>query len=231
MTAARANNHEEQATLVRAIASRVAAEFDFHGFDDLVAAGFLGLVEAETRFDPSRGVLFATFAHYRIRGAMIDHIRKSASLSRRAYAHMRYSSAADSVAEEVAELRAAAPESRADLPSTIALLEETLHKFTAAFVLACLGHDDDHAAGDPEQTFTHREHEELVRRAVDSLPARERTLILGHYFEGRRFDDVAAELGVSKSWASRIHARALDSLRHALHELGDADTRKPRTRR
>jgi RNA polymerase sigma factor for flagellar operon FliA len=52
--------------------------------------------------------------------------------------------------------------------------------------------------------------------ALERLPEREQRMIRGHYFEGRRFDDVAAELGISKSWASRVHAHALDLLRKAL---------------
>jgi len=50
------------------------------------------------------------------------------------------------------------------------------------------------------------------------LPERERALVQGFYFDGRQFDEVAKELGISKSWASRLHAKALDLLRDVLTE-------------
>ena len=48
-----------------------------------------------------------------------------------------------------------------------------------------------------------------VRRAIDDLPPDEATLVRRHYLEGARFDQVAASLGLSKSWASRLHSRAI----------------------
>jgi DNA-directed RNA polymerase specialized sigma24 family protein len=52
---------------------------------------------------------------------------------------------------------------------------------------------------------------------VQELPRRERLLVIGHYFHERRFDRVAEELGISKSWASRLHRRALRRLHRRLH--------------
>jgi RNA polymerase sigma factor for flagellar operon FliA len=57
-----------------------------------------------------------------------------------------------------------------------------------------------------------------MRNALRELPERERLLVQGHYYDGRQFDEVSAELGISKSWGSRIHAHALDLLRQALVE-------------
>ena len=53
---------------------------------------------------------------------------------------------------------------------------------------------------------------ELPPPAAPELPEQERTLVAGHYFEGRRFDEVAASMGLSKSWASRLHTRAVSRL-------------------
>ena len=68
----------------------------------------------------------------------------------------------------------------------------------------------------PEQALLERERQERVRNALSSLPEPERTLLQGHYLQGRRFDELARELGLSKSWASRLHTRALDRMRDAL---------------
>ena len=68
----------------------------------------------------------------------------------------------------------------------------------------------------PEAALLSREMKERVRAVVPSLPDRERQLIEGFYFQGRRFDHVAEELGISKSWASRLHHKALARLKDAL---------------
>jgi RNA polymerase sigma factor for flagellar operon FliA len=57
-----------------------------------------------------------------------------------------------------------------------------------------------------------------MQRALEGLPDQERFLIRGHYLEGRNFDELAAELGLSKSWASRLHTRALGRMRELLGE-------------
>src|SRR3954468_16068374 len=82
--------------------------------DDLRAMGHQGLLEAARRFDPSRGVVFKRFANYRIRGSMLDGIRKSAPLPRRAHARIRALEAALLVTEGAAE-DAASPEAQAAL--------------------------------------------------------------------------------------------------------------------
>lgn len=209
---------DEYTPLVRSIVTKLRAEFELPADDDLMAAGYLGLVEADSRFDPTRGVLFSTFAYYRVRGAVIDHVRKSTNLSRRAYARIRFAEAADGVAEEVAQLRADDPSVRTDLAATVATVDETIHKLTAAYVVSCLSQDSDSQMTDAETCLINEEAARRVQRAVESLPDRERALVVGHYFDGRRFDEVAAELGVSKSWASRIHGKALLRLRAAIED-------------
>ena len=67
-------------------------------------------------------------------------------------------------------------------------------------------------APSPEEAVIRKAEAERLRQAVGQLPRRERTLLLRHYFQGDRFDHVAARLGISKSWASRLHRRALRSL-------------------
>ena len=91
---------EEHEGMVYGLAHRLRRELSLRGeIDDLVAFGFGGLLEAERRFDPARGVRFRTFAYYRVRGAMLDGVRKMAHLPRRA--HERHQS------EDEVELTAA----------------------------------------------------------------------------------------------------------------------------
>ena len=80
--------------MVHGLANRLRRELSLRGdLDDLIAFGFGGLLEARHRFDPGRGVRFQTFAYHRVRGAMLDGVRKMSQLPRRA--HERLQAAAE----------------------------------------------------------------------------------------------------------------------------------------
>lgn len=210
---------QEHQALVRSIAQKVRAQLDLNcDLDDLIAFGFQGLLEARGRFDASRGVQFNTFAYYRIRGAIIDGVRQMAYLPRRVHARARAAAAGDWIAEEVGVTRAAVPAERTNLDETVRTFDETLGRLTACFVLAAVGQSPDDAPKGADEALIDDEQGGRVRRALGRLAERERALVEGFYFEGRQFDEVAAELGISKSWASRLHAKALSQLRAALEE-------------
>jgi RNA polymerase sigma factor FliA len=209
----------EHEPLVRKIALRVRSELDLTcELDDLIAFGFRGLLEARERFDPSRGVQFTTFAHYRVRGAVLDGVRKMARLPRRVHQKRRAAEAIDWAIEAQGEARAATPEARADLDATLAAVDDVLGKITATFMLAAVGQDESAAPESPEEQLIGATERQRLRVALETLPERERIVVTGMYFEGRNLDDIGAELGISKSWACRIHTRALGLLRE---QLGD----------
>jgi RNA polymerase sigma factor for flagellar operon FliA len=191
-------------------------------YDDLVQTGREGLIAAAQRYDPAHGVEFGAWATLRVRGAMIDAIRASSGISKHAYQKLRAAEAADRVQEVVQEELAAAPPANAEAAD--ARLSDYLAKAAAAMALGFLGmrsdpdpQASDDALGADEQLA--REEERLrLRRAVDTLPDLERKLLIRHYFDGAPFIEAAAELGLSKSWASRLHTRALESLFEKLRE-------------
>lgn len=209
---------EEYRGLVRSIAMKVRARYDLEvELDDLMADGYAGLVEAKSRFDPDKGVQFNTFAYYRIRGAILDGVRKNSFMPRRAYEQLRAAEAALGIGEALGEARAADPRGRKDVAKCTEALHATISRLTASFVIASLGQDIEPQAT-PEQSLLEGESAQRVRAALEQLPERERALVKGHYLEGRRFDLVAEELGISKSWASRLHSKALDRLRQLLEK-------------
>ena len=213
---------EEYRPLVVSIAHKVRAQFELDiDLDDLQAYGFTGLIEAKGRFDPERGVKFNTFAYYRIRGAMLDGVRKAGYLPARAYARLKAAQAALEIGESVAETYAANPKRSSgqapDRAQTLNQVHDTLTKLTASFTIAAVGQSgEDTDSRRAETQLLERERRDELKQAMTQLPEREYALIHGFYFEGRRFDEVAAELGISKSWASRLHSKALKSLRKAL---------------
>ena len=210
-------NVKEYQGLVRSIALKLRSQFDLNcDLDDLIAFGNQGLLQAMSRFDPTRGVQMNTFAYYRIRGAVLDGVRRMAYLPRRIHHKVRAAEALDLVAEPIGEARAATPEAKADLEATAQALDDALSRVTAGFLMSAVGQGEDDQPETPEEELMSAETRARVTRALEGLPERERALVRGFYFEGRQFDEVANELGISKSWASRLHAKALDMLRDVL---------------
>lgn len=208
---------EEHEQLVRKLAHRVRAELDLTcELEDLIAFGYHGLLEARGRYDATRGVQFSTFAYYRVRGAILDGVRKMAYLPRRIHQKRRAAEAIDWAIEAEGEARAASPEARSDAEQTLAAIDDILGKITATFMLAAVGQDEGATPESPEDQLIGAHEQHRVRHALDVLPERERIVVTGMYFEGRNLDDIGAELGISKSWACRIHTRALGLLREAL---------------
>lgn len=211
---------EQHRELVQRLARKVRSELDL-GCDpeDLEAYGFQGLVQARERFDPDRGVQFSTFAYYRVRGAILDGVRQMSFLPRRAHRRLRLAEATDQITEPLTGARGQVSAGGPALEDTLAAVDGALGQITAAFALAAVGQDDTpgaQPAASPEDALLDAEAVSRLREAVQGLPDRERALVTGVYFEGRRFDEVAVEIGVSKSWASRLHGKALDLLRTRL---------------
>ena len=208
--------------LVTHIAKRLRREMDLTlAMEDLKAWGFQGLLEARSRFDASRGVQFSTFSYYRIRGAMIDGVRKTGYVSRRAHELSRLAEAADGIAEQTAEDRAGkSAAQKADVEATVASIDDVLARTTAAFVIEAVGQAENTAPAIDEALIS-AEAGARVRKAIEGLPEREAKVILDFYFKGRVLDEIAADFGVSRSWVSRMHTRGLGLLKDALEKMGE----------
>lgn len=205
----------EHKPLILAIARRVRAEMGKHvSVEDLEAFGVQGLLEAHSRFDPSRGARFATFAYYRIRGAMLDGVRKMVDAPPKSMLRAKRQQAADDIAESAGLDRAADPAGRSPERAAEAM-QRTLARLTTSFVASCVDADPEDAPT-PDGPLMRRERQNEVRSALQQLPERERTILVAFYFDERSLDDVARELGLSISWASRLHHKGLDRLRELL---------------
>jgi RNA polymerase sigma factor for flagellar operon FliA len=190
--------------------------------DELIALGNAGLAEAASRFDPSRGASFATFAWYRVQGAIIDGLRKSSNLPRRVWSQLVALRAASEYLEHRAERevgavqRGAQPAHGAD---ALAAMKTALAAIRTMYVTSLQalqeqGFDvsDPETAVPGERLDTGRLSAKL-RAALAALPEKERALVTKHYWEGKNLLEAGAELGISKSWASRLHAQAVERLR------------------
>jgi RNA polymerase sigma factor for flagellar operon FliA len=196
---------------------------------ELVSLGDLGLVEAASRFDPDGGASFATFAWYRVQGAILDGIRRSTAIPRRVWAQLCALRAASEVLESRAAQEAAARTRGAAPPSTEARLHEVKEAMAAietVYALSARASLDDivDTAADPAhapERFATAALGDRLDAALAQLPAKERTLVQKHYFEGKNLLEAGQELGISKSWASRLHAQAVERLRRHLRGAAD----------
>ena len=215
--------------LVDLIARQLARELGRSAeLDDLRAMGHQGLLEAARRFDEGRGVTFRRFANYRVRGAMLDGVRKSAPLPRRAHARIRALEAALLVAETTAEDSSSGVVASGGPRANEQKLTEHLADMATAMAVGllatpALGDEGEPSAADttlsPEEAVAEAELRKIVVDALEELPPDERELVRRHYLEGERFDHVAASLGLSKSWGSRLHTRAVARLTKRLRAL------------
>lgn len=201
--------------VVEMLARQLRRQLGGIDLDDLRSAGREGLVSAARSFDPSLGVPFRRWANLRVRGAMIDAVRSQGGLPRRVYNRIRAIEAGDRVSEAAAEEeKPTSTEKEAD-----ARLGTYLAGIATAMAVGLLaeatGPDTDDVR-DPtltaEEQLANHELALRVREAVEKQPDAERHLLQRHYFDGITFDEAAKELGLSKSWASRLHARAIESL-------------------
>jgi RNA polymerase sigma factor for flagellar operon FliA len=194
-------------------------------YDELVSQGRETLLLAARSYDPARGVPFRAWANLRVRGAMIDAMRAQGNLPRRVYKQLRAMQAADRVHDTADEEDAAAPANLGTTPEAADdRLAQRLAVAAAAMALGFVTYKPgdeidlvpESNADDPEQAVGHAEVIHAIRAAIAERPEAERELLQRHYFEGALFDDVAKDLGLSKSWASRLHARAIEGVARAL---------------
>lgn len=228
--AERARLVESHLDLPRKAAAMIHARVRDHiELEELVAMGNAGLAEAASRFDPARGVAFSTFAWYRVQGAIVDGVRRSSNLPRRVWARLVALRAASEYLEHRAERelgaarRGARPPEGAD---ALAAVKSALSAIRTMYVTSLDGLREqgfdaaDPDAGAPDERFATGAISEKLRHALAALPAKERALVTKHYWEGKNLLEAGAELGISKSWASRLHAQAVERLR----TIVDADT-------
>ncbi|MCC6749671.1 MAG: sigma-70 family RNA polymerase sigma factor [Deltaproteobacteria bacterium] len=205
---------------VRGLAAKVRKETSPDlDFEELVAYGTRGLVEAAQRFDPSRGVAFTTFAYYRIRGAIYDGLRETGWLSRSEYA--RFQASTNELLENRVERKEGVAAEGQDAEGAVRAVAQTLDEVAAIFVVSLDASErtrdlPDPDAVDPTHALEGGQTSRAVRNAVASLPAKERQLIELYYFDDLTLEAAGQKLGLSKSWACRLHARAVKLLTEAL---------------
>lgn len=224
---------------VESLARRVAASMP-HSIDigDLVQDGMIGLIDAAHRFDEGRGIRFETFAERRVRGAMIDALRRDAWPRGVRRVRRQLEAAREDLRRELG-----AEPSLADLAARVgtdeARLGRTIVRINTIESTSPMAKVDqlDEAqlppvllpaeVPSPDAAYTDVETRERIRRAVSTLPPRERKVIGMYYFREATMKQIGAEIGVNESRVSQLHARAIERLKKAFeNEQAAVDRRR-----
>lgn len=213
---------------VEALARRMAATMP-HSIDvgDLVQDGVIGLIDAAHRFDEARGIKFETFAERRIRGAMIDALRRDAWPRGVRRVRRELEAAREALRRELgyepslADLAARVGSDEKRLGRTIVrinTIESTSPLATGENVdEACLPPALVPSEPDrPDTAFEKGQVRDRVRAAIAALPPRERKVISLYYYGEVTMKQIGAEIGVNESRVSQLHARAIKRLRLSL---------------
>lgn len=220
----RAQLIEQHRPYVRVLALEIARSLPPHiELDELVACGNVGLVEAAERYEPRYGVTFQTFAYYRIKGAVYDGLRKMGPMSRTEYARSRFAARANDILQSATDDEQAIPGVALSVDDEIAGTQSFIDALIPVYLLSLEDVNLPEVADKGESALQQVERSELIsltRSLIGELPEDERQIIEEIYFRHLNIVEVSAKLGVSKSWGSRLHAKAIKHLRALMEEGG-----------
>jgi RNA polymerase sigma factor for flagellar operon FliA len=225
---------------IRRIACGLAKRLPTHvRIEDLIGAGFQGLVAAHARFDPRRGDAFESYAELRIRGAMLDELRACDPLSRDRRALAKQTAAAARTASARLGREPMAEEIAAELGVPLEAYWARVST-VATVVTTSLDTDDEDEHGsmqvqDPhaepaDDRLERKQRETSVHRAIAELPPRLAQVIELHFAEGLTLKEIGVRLGVSESRSFQLVGDAVRRIREKCPDYA-ADAPPASTRR
>ncbi len=185
--------------------------------EDMLGFGMIGLISAADSWEPERGLKFSTYAFPRIRGAILDELRRMDFLPRGRRERVRELDRAVNVLEQEHGLPPSIEQIAERLDIDESEVDEILHH---ARIAGTVSLDDgpsddlvhmltDPQTTDPEGSAEYNELKELLVKSISDLPEQEKTVITLYYGEELLLRDIGEVLGVTESRISQIHSRAL----------------------
>jgi RNA polymerase sigma factor FliA len=223
------------APLVKYVAGRVGSGLPAHVEQaDLISYGTFGLIDAITRYEPTREVKFESYAMARIRGAIIDELRNTDWIPRSVRMKARQFERATAALEAKLQRTPTEEEIADEMDMDVEEVRKFLGQLSLVNVVALdelLVDDDagssprlvdtlqDSSALDPQAMAEHGEARQLLARAVEQLPEREKVVVSLYYFEGLTLADIGRVLGVTESRICQLHTKAVLHLRTKLADI------------
>ncbi|MBX7114605.1 MAG: sigma-70 family RNA polymerase sigma factor [Myxococcaceae bacterium] len=212
---------EKYGAYVRSLAGQVRKQFRGQlEMDELVSYGQMGLLEAADRFDSKMGANFLTFAHYRIKGSIFDGLRKMGILRGPESRGVGTSERVNAYMGNLAD-RDQGGNRGSSFDDDVREVSSAVTGLAVVFATSLEGSEGLQLTDEALPADERLELEQMksrVRVALEKLPEKERKLLEGYYFQQKTLEEAGAEIGQSKSWASRLHARAVEKLKELLAE-------------
>ncbi len=200
--------------------------------DEMVSAARLGLVDAAHRFNPAKGVLFKTFAEQRIRGAVLDEVRRMDWASRSG--REKYSRLCETVNRLQNELGESPSE--AEIAGDLGISLDQYHKLlTDVSHLSLISLEETMSASEdgqslydkledpdsenPHQVFEENELAEILAEQIQNLSEKERLVVSLYYYEECTQKEIAEILSITEGRVSQIHSQALIRMKVKLQNI------------
>ena len=217
--------------LVRSISSRLIRRLPANiDREDLNSIGFIGLIEAYDRFDRSKGVPFPAYAELRVRGAMIDYLRKQDWVPRSV---RRRADTLENIRIDMRQKKGSKP-SESELAAALGLSLEGLANYRRDSQISRFISLDSPAGGEensslyemvaadgisPEEQLEEEQLKDLVWKEIERLPEREMQAVQLYYFQKKNLKEIGAFLGVTESRACQIRTAAVRGLRNRIRRI------------
>ena len=225
----------EYAPMIKYVASRIALRLPPHiEVDDLISVGVLGLMDAIGKYDPNRGAKFKTYAEFRVRGAILDELRSMDWVPRSV---RQKATSVDAVVQKL-QAKLGRPPSDEEVAKEMGVsLDEFFRTLNQTQNIPILSLEDlgiakesgeqksllDCLAGksdsDPQTQLRLNELKEIIAKAIDTLPEKERLMISLYYYEELTMKEIGEILSITESRVSQIHSKAVFRLRTKLKSL------------
>ncbi|MEN9619005.1 MAG: polymerase sigma factor FliA [Pseudomonadota bacterium] len=224
--------------LVKRVALHLKARIPaFMELDELVQVGMIGLLEASRAFDPTKGIEFENFAHSRVRGAMLDEVRRLSFLPRSAVAfNKEHNTTVHALAAELGRTP-----TQAEIAEYMGKDLEEFHKergkakrfetYSMEVVTEEVMTIADDTSQQPEVIVEEAQFMDAVTDAIAQLPEREQLVMQLYYVEEFNLKEIGETLGVSESRVSQILSSVVKKLRGTLKVETNAETEKAEARR
>lgn len=217
----------EHMPMARRIALRLARNTSLSGqSDDVVSVAMMGLVEAANRYEPKNGEPFGAFANKRVRGAVLDELRRRDALPRNLRKRVKQAGEVQRRLEHEHGRPAEDEEVAAVLGISLDTYHTELGEAANVSFVDLDGEDrlaerltSESSAKTPAELVEKRQQAEMLKRALTEIPSRDAKILALYYVEEFTYSEIASLLEVSAPRVCQLHARALTRLRAELGKL------------
>lgn len=221
----------EYSSLVKIVAGRLSMYLGYNvEYEDLVSYGIFGLIDAIDKFDYGKGIKFETYASLRIRGSILDQIRKMDWIPRSLRQKQKKIDAAVSKIEQETGKTATDEQIAVELGISG---EEYLNWQGQASITNIISLDEfaenngergmdtikGRAYDEPERVVERSEVKKMIAEALDTLTENERKVMLLYYYEEMTLKEISRILGVSESRISQLHTKAITKMKQRLADI------------